>query len=310
MDFFFNFLSVPVILGIAIVVVAYKTIAIVPQNLALVVERLGKYHSTRSAGLTILIPFIDRVAARQDLREQAVDVPSQSAITKDNITLGVDGIVYYRIVDAEKATYGVEDFEFAVTQLAQTTMRSELGKLELDRTFEERDTLNIKIVESINQASAPWGIQLLRYEIKDITPPATVMQAMESQMKADREKRAQILYSEGERQSQINIAEGKRQAQILAAEAEKQEQILRAQGEAEALIAVARAQAESLVLVGEASSSAEGQSAVQLELATKAIEARHAIAKEGSVILLPDAATDIASVVAQAMAVTQKMNGA
>ena len=281
-----------------------------PQNLALVVERLGKYHSTRSAGLTILIPFIDRVAARQDLREQAVDVPSQSAITKDNITLGVDGIVYYRIVDAEKATYGVEDFEFAVTQLAQTTMRSELGKLELDRTFEERDTLNIKIVESINQASAPWGIQLLRYEIKDITPPATVMQAMESQMKADREKRAQILYSEGERQSQINIAEGKRQAQILAAEAEKQEQILRAQGEAEALIAVARAQAESLVLVGEASSSAEGQSAVQLELATKAIEARHAIAKEGSVILLPDAATDIASVVAQAMAVTQKMNGA
>ena len=218
--------------------------------------------------------------------------------------------MYYRIVDAEKATYGVEDFEFAVTQLAQTTMRSELGKLELDRTFEERDTLNIKIVESINQASAPWGIQLLRYEIKDITPPATVMQAMESQMKADREKRAQILYSEGERQSQINIAEGKRQAQILAAEAEKQEQILRAQGEAEALIAVARAQAESLVLVGEASSSAEGQSAVQLELATKAIEARHAIAKEGSVILLPDAATDIASVVAQAMAVTQKMNGA
>ena len=177
MDFFFNFLSVPVILGIAIVVVAYKTIAIVPQNLALGVERLGKYHSTRSAGLTILIPFIDRVAARQDLREQAVDVPSQSAITKDNITLGVDGIVYYRIVDAEKATYGVEDFEFAVTQLAQTTMRSELGKLELDRTFEERDTLNIKIVESINQASAPWGIQLLRYEIKDITPPATVMRS-------------------------------------------------------------------------------------------------------------------------------------
>ncbi|NQZ29773.1 MAG: paraslipin [Oceanospirillaceae bacterium] len=291
-----------------VVVLLKSAIIFVPQNRAYVIERFGKFQSNREAGLNFLMPFIDKVAANRSLKEQAVDVPSQGAITRDNITLTVDGVLYFRVLDPYKATYGVEDYIFAVVQLAQTTMRSELGKMELDKTFEERDKLNINIVESINQAAEPWGVQVLRYEIKDIVPPATIMEAMEAQMKAERVKRAQILESEGDRQSAINVAEGQKQAQVLAAEADKAQQVLRAEGEAKAIVAVATAQAEALHTVGEAAKTEEGQKAIQLDLATKAIEAKHAIAKESTVVLLPDGSTDASSMVAQAMTIINTLN--
>ena len=279
-----------------------------PQNRAYVIERFGKYQSTKEAGLNFIFPFVDRVCANRSLKEKAVDVPEQSAITKDNISLSVDGVLYFRVLDPYKATYGIDDYVFAVTQLAQTTMRSELGKMELDKTFEERDILNTNIVAAINEASGPWGIQVLRYEIKDIVPPQSVMEAMEAQMKAERVKRAQILESEGDRQSAINRAEGAKASVVLAAEAEKEEQVLRAEGEAKAIVAIASAQAESLRQVGQAAATEEGQKAVQLDLATKAIEAKLAIAKESSVVLLPDAGTDAASMVTQAMTIINKLN--
>ncbi|WP_111639495.1 SPFH domain-containing protein [Marinomonas shanghaiensis] len=301
-------LSVQTLVLVLVVVLLKNSIKFVPQNQAYVVERFGKYQSTKEAGLNFILPFIDRISADRTLKEQAVDVPEQSAITKDNISLRVDGVLYFRVLDPYKATYGVENYVFAVTQLAQTTMRSELGKMELDKTFEERDVLNTNIVASINSAAGPWGIQVLRYEIKDIVPPQSVMEAMEAQMKAERVKRAQILESEGDRQAAINRAEGQKASVVLAAEADKEEQVLRAEGEAKAIVAVASAQAEALRQVGEAAATEEGQKAIQLDLATKAIEAKRAIAKESSVVLLPDGASDAAAVVAQAMTIIQKMS--
>jgi regulator of protease activity HflC (stomatin/prohibitin superfamily) len=296
-------------LVLVFVVVLLKTsIKFVPQNRAYVIERFGKFQSSREAGLNFILPFVDRVSADRSLKEQAVDVPEQSAITKDNISLSVDGVLYFRVLDAYKATYGVDDYVFAVTQLAQTTMRSELGKMELDKTFEERDVLNTNIVMAINDAAGPWGIQVLRYEIKDIVPPQSVMEAMEAQMKAERVKRAQILESEGDRQAAINRAEGAKASVVLAAEADKAEKVLRAEGEAKAIVAVATAQAEALRQVGEAAATNEGQKAIQLDLATKAIEAKHAIAKESSVVLLPDSGTEAAGVVAQAMSIINQLN--
>jgi regulator of protease activity HflC (stomatin/prohibitin superfamily) len=291
-----------------VLVAAKSAIKFVPQNRAYVIERFGKYQSTKEAGLNYIIPFFDRIAADRSLKEMAVDVPEQSAITRDNISLSVDGVLYFRVLDAYKATYGIDDYVFAVTQLAQTTMRSELGKMELDKTFEERDVLNTNIVAAINEASGPWGIQVLRYEIKDIVPPQSVMEAMEAQMKAERVKRAQILESEGDRQAAINRAEGKKASVVLAAEADKEEQVLRAEGEAQAIVAVASAQAEALRQVGEAANTEAGQKAIQLDLATKAIEAKRAIAKESSVVLLPDSGTDAAAIVAQATSIINLMN--
>ncbi|WP_340679679.1 slipin family protein [Paraglaciecola sp.] len=296
-------------LALIFVIVLLKTsIKFVPQNRAYVIERFGKYQSTKEAGLNFIVPFIDRISADRSLKEKAVDVPEQSAITKDNISLSVDGVLYFRVLDPYKATYGIDDYEFAVTQLAQTTMRSELGKMELDKTFEERDVLNTNIVAAINEASGPWGIQVLRYEIKDIVPPQSVMEAMEAQMKAERVKRAQILESEGDRQAAINRAEGQKASVVLAAEADKAEAVLRAEGEAKAIVAVASAQAEALRQVGEAAATEQGQKAIQLDLATKAIEAKRAIAKESSVVLLPDGGTDAASMVAQAMTIINTLN--
>ncbi len=299
---------VPIVALILIIAVLKSGIKFVPQNQAWLVERFGKFHSTKLAGINFIIPFIDRISSVRSLKEQAQDVPSQSAITKDNISLVVDGVLYFRVLDPYKATYGVDDYIFAVTQLAQTTMRSELGKMELDRTFEERDLLNTNIVAAINMASEPWGIQVLRYEIKDIVPPSSIMESMEAQMKAERVKRAQILESEGDRQAAINVAEGRKQAQVLAAEADKAEQILKAEGEAQAILAVAAAQAKALKTIGDAANTEEGQKAIQLDLATKAIEARHAIAKESSVVLLPDSSTDASALVAQGMAIINSLN--
>jgi regulator of protease activity HflC (stomatin/prohibitin superfamily) len=298
MEILLDYILTAQTLVLVFVVVLLKTsIKFVPQNRAYVIERFGKYQSSKEAGLNFIFPFIDRISADRSLKEQAVDVPEQSAITKDNISLHVDGVLYFRVLDPYKATYGVDDYVFAVTQLAQTTMRSELGKMELDKTFEERDVLNTNIVAAINDAAGPWGIQVLRYEIKDIVPPQSVMEAMEAQMKAERVKRAQILESEGDRQAAINRAE-----------ADKEEQVLRAEGEAKAIVAVATAQAEALRQVGEAAATPEGQKAIQLDLATKAIEAKHAIAKESSVVLLPDSSTEAASVVAQAMTIINQLN--
>ncbi len=308
MDFIVTNLPVAIIFLVAIIVVLKSGIKFIPHNTAYVVERFGKFQSTKPAGLNFIIPFIDRVSAKRTLKEQAVDVPSQSGITKDNISLSVDGVLYFRVLDPYKATYGVDNYVFAVTQLAQTTMRSELGKMELDKTFEERDQLNANIVNAINDAAAPWGIQVMRYEIKDIVPPNSIMDAMEAQMKAERVKRAQILESEGDRQSAINVAEGQKQSVVLAAEADKSEQILRAEGEAQAILAVAEAQAEALRKVGEVANTKEGQKAVQLDLGTKAIAAKAAIAKESSVVLLPDSGTEAATIVTQAMSIIQTLN--
>lgn len=291
-----------------IVVILKSSVKVVPQNRAYIIERFGKFQATKEAGLHFILPVIDRVAADRSLKEQVVDVASQSAITRDNISLSVDGVLYFRVLDPYKATYGVDDFVFAVTQLAQTTMRSELGKIELDKTFEEREQLNTSIVAQINEASSPWGLQVLRYEIKDIVPPSSVMEAMEAQMKAERMKRAQILESEGDRQAAINVAEGQKRSKVLAAEADKAEQVLRAEGEAQAIIAVADAQAKALHKVGEAANTEEGQKAIQLDLATKAIQAKEAIAKESSVVLLPDSATEASSLVAQATSIIKSLN--
>lgn len=304
-DLIFNFW---VGFAILLVVIVKQSIKFVPQNRAFVVERFGKYNKTMEAGLNFLVPFIDKVGYDRSLKEQAVDVPSQSAITRDNISLVVDGVLYLKVIDPYKASYGVENYVYAVTQLAQTTMRSEIGKIELDKTFEEREVLNTNIVASINEAAGPWGVQVLRYEIKDIEPPRTVLEAMERQMKAEREKRAVILESEGDRQSAINVAEGNKQAIVLAAEADKAEQILRAEGEAQAIIAVADAKARALEVVGNVAIEDRGQKAIQLELAEQAIAAKEAIAKKSSVVLLSDDKTNASNLVAEAMTIINSIN--
>jgi len=295
-------------LAVLTIILIKSSIKFVPQNRAFVVERFGKYSKTMVAGLNLLIPFIDKVAYDQSLKEHAYDVPSQAAITKDNISLVVDGVLYLKLLDAYKASYGVDNYVYAVTQLAQTTMRSEIGKIDLDKTFEERESLNINIVNAINMASEPWGVQVMRYEIKDIEPPRTILDAMERQMKAEREKRATILESEGHRQSAINVAEGSKQAQVLSAEADKAEQILRAEGEAQAILAVADAQAKALDTVGQVANTTEGQKAIQLNLADKAIDAKRAIAKDSTVVLLPESNSNAANVVAEAMTIINTLN--
>lgn len=295
-------------LAILFIILVKSSIKFVPQNMAYVVERFGKYNKSMEAGLNFIVPFIDKVAYERTLKEQAVDVPSQGAITKDNIQLVVDGVLYIKVLDPYKASYGVDNYRYAVTQLAQTTMRSEIGKIDLDKTFEERESLNTNIVSAINEASEPWGVQVLRYEIKDIEPPRSVLEAMERQMKAEREKRAVILESEGERQSAINVAEGAKQAKVLAAEADKAEQILKAEGEAQAIIAVADAKAKALDVVGNVAKTEEGQKAIQLDLADQAIRAKEAIARKSSVVLLSDEKTGAANVVAEAMTIINSLN--
>ncbi|VAW86632.1 Protein QmcA (possibly involved in integral membrane quality control) [hydrothermal vent metagenome] len=295
-------------MAVILLVILKTSIKFVPQNRAFVVERFGKFQRTLTAGLNFIIPFIDKLAYDRTLKEQAIDVPSLGAITKDNIGLTVDGVLYLKVLDPYKASYGVEEYIFAVTQLAQTTMRSEIGKMDLDKTFEERDQLNTAIVSAINEAADPWGVQVLRYEISDITPPRSVLEAMERQMKAEREKRAAILESEGERQSAINIAEGEKQAKVLAAEAIRAEQILMAEGEARAITLVADAQAAALTTIGQSAITPEGQKAIQLDLATKAIEAKQEIAKESTVVLMDAQSNNTGSVVAEAVAIVSAMN--
>jgi len=295
-------------LAVLIIVLVKQSVKFVPQNTAYVIERFGKYNTTMIAGLNLLIPFIDKIAYERTLKEMAVDVPSQAAITRDNISLVVDGVLYLKVIDPYKASYGIVDYVYAVTQLAQTTMRSEIGKIELDKTFEEREHLNVNIVTAINEAAVPWGVQVLRYEIKDIEPPRTVLDAMERQMKAERDKRASILESEGERQSAINVAEGEKQSKVLSAEGDKAQQILRAEGEAQAILAVANAKAEALKVIGNIAIEETGQKAIQLDLAGQAIKAKEAIAKRSSVVLLSDEKTSAPNIVAEAMTIINSIN--
>lgn len=295
-------------MAFVILIILGSSVKFVPQNTAFVVERFGKFKTTLLAGLNFVFPFIDKVAYKVSLKELALDVPSQSAITKDNITLTVDGVLYLKVVDPEKSSYGIDNYVFGVTQLAQTTMRSEIGKITLDRTFEERDSLNSAIVHAINEAGEAWGTTCLRYEIKDITPPKSVLEAMERQMKAERDKRATVLESEGQRQSAINVAEGQKQSIVLAAQAQREQQILEAQGEADAIRTVADAQASALATVGRAAATAEGQKAIQLDLASKAIAARADIARKSTIVLMDGKNSETGSVVAESMAVVAAMN--
>ena len=286
-----------------------KGVKFVPQQQVWIVERMGQYRVSMEAGLNFLIPFIDNISYRHSLKEEAVDIPSQTAITKDNVTLIIDGILYLKITDPIQASYGVGDARYAITQMAQTTMRSELGKMTLDKTFLERDNLNVSIVQSINEASVVWGIQCLRYEIKDITPPDNVRQAMELQVAAERKKRAEVLDSEGKRQSQINIAEGIKQEVVLKSEAAMTDQINRAKGEAEAILQVAKATAEGIELVAVSIEKSGGEKAVALRLAEQYIEAFSKLAKENNTLILPAKTDDAGSMVAQALSIFNSIQG-
>ncbi|WP_304235039.1 SPFH domain-containing protein [Jiulongibacter sediminis] len=298
------------IIAIAIVVllvlVAWSIIKVVPQQRAYIIERLGKYHSSLQPGINFVAPFVDRVAYKHSLKEQAYDIHEQVCITKDNVQVKVDGVIFLQVVDPHKASYGINDYVFAVTQLAQTTMRSEIGKIDLDKTFVERMAINQAVVAAIDEAAIGWGVKVLRYEIRNIDPPQTVLMAMEKQMQAEREKRAVILESEGRQQSAINIAEGEKQRVVLNSEAQKLEQINNAEGEAAAILSVADATAESIRKVAEAINSKGGMEAVQLQVAEQYIEQFGKLAKEGNTLILPSNLTDVGSVIASAMTVIKQ----
>ncbi|ESN98307.1 hypothetical protein HELRODRAFT_113932 [Helobdella robusta] len=278
-------------------------ILFVPQQEAWIAERFGKFYRVLEPGLNFLIPLMDKIKYVQSLKELAIDIPQQSAITADNVNLQIDGVLYLRVVDPYKASYGVEDAEYAITQLAQTTMRSEIGKIHLDTLFRERELLNVAIVDAINKAAEAWGVDCKRYEIRDMKLPTRIEEAMQMQVEAERKKRASILESEGVREAEINVAEGKKKARILTSEAYKSEQVNQAQGEAEAMIATATAQARAIQLVAEALCKENGQNAVSVSVAEKYIEAFGNIAKQGNTVLLPSNTADVASMVTQAMAI-------
>jgi regulator of protease activity HflC (stomatin/prohibitin superfamily) len=300
--------SFPVALVFVIIVVIFiiRTLKVVPQQNAWVVERLGKYHATLTPGLNMLIPFIDAVAYKHSLKEIAMDVPGQVCITRDNTQLQVDGIIYFQVTDPMRASYGSANYIMAITQLAQTTLRSVIGKLELDKTFEERETINHSVVSSIDAAALNWGVKVLRYEIKDLTPPKEILHAMQSQITAEREKRALIAASEGRRQEQINIATGEREAAIARSEGEKQAVINKAQGEAASITAVADATAGAIERVAMAIQKPGGEQAVQLKVAEKAVEAYSKVASSSTTTLVvPSDMSPVSTLIASAMKMTQ-----
>ena len=292
---------VTLVLFLLVLYVIAKTAVVVPQQSAYVVERLGKYSGTLNAGFHILLPFVDTIRYRHSLKETAVDIPEQICITRDNVQVAVDGILYLKVLNPERASYGISDYHFALSQLAQTTLRSEMGKIELDRTFEERTNINIQVVNELDKASEPWGVKVLRYEIKNITPPKGVLDAMEKQMRAEREKRALILTSEGERDAAINQAEGEKQQVIKASEAKKQQQINEADGAAAAILAIAQATAEGLRKVAETIRVPGGPEAVQLRVAEQYIMKFGELAKTNNTLILPASVSDVGSMIAVAM---------
>ncbi len=298
----FGFIVAAMLAFVAIVVVV-KTAVVVPQQNAYIIENLGRYSRTLGAGFNILIPFLERVAYRHSLKEQAIDVEEQICITSDNVQVGVDGVLYLQVMDARKASYGIGEYLFAIAQLAQTTLRSEIGKIELDKTFEERSHINLRVVEELDQASNPWGVKVLRYEIKNINPPRDVLVAMEKQMRAEREKRATVLQSEGERDAKINEAEGEKQRVIKESEAAKQQQINEAEGEAAAILAVAEATAEGLKKVAIALNAEGGDKAMQLRVAEDYLERFGNLAREGNTLIVPANLSDVSSMIGAATTV-------
>jgi regulator of protease activity HflC (stomatin/prohibitin superfamily) len=301
----FSFGSLGLVLFIIAVVFVFKTINVVPQQHAWVVERLGKYHATLGPGLNIVLPFIDRIAYKHSLKEIPLDVPSQVCITRDNTQLQVDGILYFQVTDAMRASYGSSNYIAAITQLAQTTLRSVIGRMELDKTFEERDHINRAIVSAIDESAANWGVKVLRYEIKDLTPPKEILTAMQAQITAEREKRALIAASEGRKQEQINIATGEREAAIAKSEGEKQASINRAQGQAAAIVAIAEASAEALRKTATAIREPGGADAVNLKVAEQYVNAFSQLAKTNNSLIVPANLSDIGGLIASAMQVAR-----
>jgi len=294
-------MEIAIILLVIAVVFVVKSIKVVPQQSAWVLERLGKYHGTLTAGPNVVVPFVDQVAYKHSLKEVPLDVPSQICITKDNTQLQVDGILYFQVTDPMRASYGSSNYIVAITQLAQTTLRSVVGKMELDKTFEERDLINAAVVTALDEAAMNWGVKVLRYEIKDLTPPAEILRSMQAQITAEREKRALIAASEGRRQEQINIATGEREAFIARSEGEKQAEINKALGEASAIEAVASATAEAIRKIAAAIEQPGGQQAVQLKVAEKAVDAYAELAKTNNTMIVPGNMSEVSSLIGTAM---------
>lgn len=289
---------IPIGVVVLIILILLKTAQVVPQRKAFVVERLGKYSRTLEAGFHILIPFLDKIAYRHSLKEVAVDVPSQMCITQDNIAIEIDGVLYLQVLDAKNASYGIEDYMFASTQLAQTTLRSEIGKLELDRTFEERDTINANIITALDKASEPWGLKITRYEIANITPPPSVRDALEKQMRAERERRAVIAESEGEKEAKINVAEGEKQEVIKQSEAIREQQINEAEGKAREIELLAIATAEGINKIAAAIESPGGSQAVNLRIAEQYVDQFGNLAKTNNTLIIPNNLSDVGGMVA------------
>lgn len=308
-----NFLIFSVFFVLLAVVFVTQCIKVVPQQNAWVVERLGKFHAVLTPGLNIIIPFIDRVAYKHSLKEVPLDTPSQVCITKDNTQLTVDGVLFFQVTDPQRASYGTSNYIIAITQLAQTTLRSVVGRMELDKTFEERDLINKSVVTAIDEAALNWGVKVLRYEIKDLTPPAVILQAMQQQITAEREKRAVVAASEGRKLEQINLATGAKEAAIAQSEGEKQAEINKAQGQAAATLAIAQATAEALRMVAEATNAPGGMNAVNLQVAEKYVEAFSKLAKEGNTLVVPANLGDLSTLITSAMTMvkgTGSANGA
>ncbi|MEO1581815.1 MAG: stomatin-like protein [Pseudomonadota bacterium] len=291
---------VAIVMVIAVIIVIAKTAIVVPQQSAYVIESLGKFSRTLNAGFHILIPFLERVAYKHSLKEHAMDIPEQICITKDNVQVGVDGVLYVQVTNPERASYGIGDFIFAITQLAQTTLRSEVGKIDLDKTFEERTAINLSVVDELDKASDPWGVKVLRYEIKNINPPNDVLSAMEKQMRAEREKRATVLTSEGDRDAKINEAEAEKRRVVLESEAAQAKQVNEARGEAEAIREVAKATAEGLREVSSALSGDGGDKAMQLRIAEDYLARFGNLAKEGNTLIIPANLSDMTSMISAA----------
>lgn len=298
-----------VVLAVVVIILFIKTAVVVPQRSEFVVERLGKYHNTLGAGFHILIPFLDKIAYRRSLKEEVMDIPSQTCITKDNVAVSIDGVLYLQVIDSKLSAYGIENYYVAASQLAQTSLRSAIGKIDLDKTFEERENINRQVIEAVDEAAQNWGIKVLRYEIKDITPPASVMEAMERQMKAEREKRAEIATSEGDRQARINRAEGMRQEAISVSEGEKQKRINEAEGRSREIELLAQATAQGIAAVAAALSAEGGVTAANLRVAEKYLSEFGNLAKAGNTLILPANLADIAGIVGTAMSVMQGGKG-
>ena len=304
-----SWLIFALVLFIIAIIFAFKSIKVIPQQSAWVIERFGKFHSVLNPGLNFIIPFIDRVAYKHSLKEVPLDTPSQICITRDNTQLSVDGVLFFQVTDPERASYGTSNYLLAITQLAQTTLRSVIGRMELDKTFEERDIINNQVVAAIDEAALNWGVKVLRYEIKDLTPPAVILQAMQQQITAEREKRAVIAESEGRKQEQINLATGAREAAIAKSEGEKQSEINVAEGKAQATLTIANATAEAIKRIADASTSQGGMTAVNLKVAERYIDAFANLAKTNNTLIVPNNLGDISGMVGSVMKIIESTKG-